>query len=67
MVEGNHEGDKDFSAMDATLTGGTQLGKRYADADDDIELLCVKPGTGTLTLNGDALDIKAAKQLPSSD
>lgn len=46
---------------------GTQLGKRYTDADGRVELLCTKPGDGALTLDGEALTIKAAKSLPSSD
>jgi hypothetical protein len=67
MVEGSHEGDKDSSRIDADLRDGTEIGKRYADSGGGIELMCVKPGVGTLTLDGAALDIKAAKQLPSSD
>ena len=47
--------------------GGTALGKRYADPQTGLELLCVKPGTGTLALNGVALPLKSAKPLPASD
>jgi hypothetical protein len=43
------------------------MGKRYVTADGTIELLCVKPGKGSLALNGVALQIKEAKPLPSSD
>lgn len=46
---------------------GTQLGKRYVDADDTVELLCTKPGRGSLALGGKPLTIKDAKPLPSSD
>jgi hypothetical protein len=49
------------------LAGGTQIGKRYVNAAGDLELLCTKPGQGTLTLGGEALAIKGAKPLPSSD
>ena len=54
-------------AIDATLAGRTQLGKRYADEDSGIEVLCTKAGEGTLTLNGVPLGLKGAKPLPSSD
>ena len=46
---------------------GTRIGKRYVDADGKIELLCVKPGQGSLSIAGVALQTKDAKPLPSSD
>jgi hypothetical protein len=49
------------------LDGGTQLGKRYTNEAGDVELLVTKPGGGTLTLDGEALDLKTAKPLPASD
>jgi hypothetical protein len=52
---------------DPALMGGTQLGKRYADAADTIQLLCTKAGEGTLALDGEPMAIQAAKPLPSSD
>lgn len=47
--------------------GGTVMGKRYVDAAGTVELLCVKPGKGTLALDGVALQLKEAKPLPASD
>jgi len=47
--------------------GGTQIGKRYVNAAGDLELLCTKPGQGSLALGATALAIKGAKPLPSSD
>lgn len=47
--------------------GGTQLGKRYVDAAASLELLCTKPGKGSLAARGEPLAVKAAKPLPSSD
>ncbi|MEM9255355.1 MAG: hypothetical protein AAGA91_07900 [Pseudomonadota bacterium] len=47
--------------------GGTELGKRYTNAAQDIELLCVKPGAGSLTVDGEPLTLKGAKPLPASD
>jgi hypothetical protein len=46
---------------------GTHIGKRYVDAAGDLELLCVKPGKGSLSVAGIALQLKEAKPLPSSD
>ena len=46
---------------------GTQIGKRYVNEAGDLELLCTKPGEGTLAVAGAALTIKGAKPLPSSD
>jgi len=51
----------------ADAAGGTQLGKRYVNAAGDLEVLCTKPGAGSLGANGAALAIKEAKPLPSSD
>jgi hypothetical protein len=45
----------------------TVLGKRYVDEDSGVELLAVKPGDGSLTVDGRALVLKGAKPLPSSD
>lgn len=53
--------------IDAALSGGTLMGKRYVNADESLELLCTKGGTGSLSLDGALLEIKQAKQLPSSD
>lgn len=55
------------AAPAANAAGGTQLGKRYVSAAGDLELLCTKPGAGTLALGDAALTIKGAKPLPSSD
>ncbi len=49
------------------LSGGTLLGKRYVDPDDSVEILCTKPGAGTLTYDGLALALKESKPLPASD
>ncbi len=52
------------------LTGegeGTLLGKRYADDDLGLELLCTQAGGGALTVGEQPLLVKGAKPLPSSD
>jgi len=51
----------------AGADAGTLLGKRYVNTAGDLELLCVKPGDGSLAANGETLVLKEAKPLPSSD
>jgi hypothetical protein len=46
---------------------GTQLGKRYVNDAGTLELLCTRPGEGSLSADGVALTVKGAKPLPSSD
>ncbi|WP_226019186.1 hypothetical protein [Novosphingobium sp. FKTRR1] len=57
----------DAAEIDPAQAGGTVMGKRYVDAGGTVELLCVKPGKGTLALDGEALHLKEAKPLPASD
>ena len=52
---------------EAGWDGGTLLGKRYEDPATGLELLCVRPGAGSLSVSGRAMTVKAAKQLPASD
>jgi hypothetical protein len=51
----------------ADFASGTLIGKRYVDAAGSVELLCVKPGAGSLALAGVPLVLKEAKPLPASD
>ena len=51
----------------ADADGGTQMGKRYTNEAADLEVLCTKPGEGSLASGGAPLKIKGAKPLPSSD
>jgi hypothetical protein len=57
----------DGSGPVAPFDGGTQLGKRYVTEAEDLELLCTKSGTGSLSVAEDPLQLKGAKPLPSSD
>ena len=52
---------------DPGASGGTQLGKRYVNAAADLEVLCTKPGKGSLAAGGQPLALKEAKPLPASD
>jgi len=69
-------GGRSLVTMDAEVTpegieagfdGGTQLGKRYADEDLGLEILCTKGGDGSLSVGDVVLDVKGAKPLPASD
>lgn len=57
----------ELGALDPAFSEGTNMGKRYVDEAGTVELLCVKPGKGSLSIGGVALQIKDAKPLPSSD
>jgi len=46
---------------------GTKVGKRYADEEIGVEVLCTKAGEGSLCVGIDPLPVKGAKPLPSSD
>ena len=54
-------------AVDPAFAAGSKIGKRYVDDAGTIELLCVKAGAGSLSLDGVILVQKDAKPLPSSD
>ena len=58
-------------AVDATavdgLTEGSLLGKRYCDDAGTLEVLCTKPGDGSVGIGQTALGLKEAKPLPASD
>ena len=53
----------------AQVTEGTSvdLGKRYSDDADTVEVLCTKDGAGTLSVDEVVLARKDAKPLPASD
>ena len=51
----------------ADFAEGSQAGKRYADEETGMEVLCTKTGAGTLTIGGRPIGAKEAKKLPASD
>jgi hypothetical protein len=61
------DADVPMGEPDPAWAQGTQLGKRYADEDIGLEVLCTKAGKGSLALNGAPLGLKQAKPLPASD
>jgi hypothetical protein len=69
MIEGNsgQEADGDKLRPRDGQDGGLILGKRYRLPGSDLELLCVRAGAGSLSVDGVTLEVTAAKPLPSSD
>ena len=61
------QGSEPSAPSGSEPTGETQLGKRYTDAAETLEVLCTRGGAGELLLAGDPLVLKGAKPLPSSD
>ena len=55
------------ATLDPGAATGSALGKRYVSTAGDLEVLCTKPGQGSLGLGGTLLTLKEAKPLPSSD
>ena len=55
------------AALSPDHSEGTQIGKRYVTEAADLEVLCTKPGDGSLSAGGAGLQVKGAKPLPSSD
>ena len=53
--------------LDADQSGGTAMGKRYADEELGLEVLITKAGAGSLSIGDAAMNLKDAKPLPSSD
>lgn len=54
-------------AGDTAAGPGTLLGKRYADQELGLELLCVKGGSGQISVGGRPLAPREARPLPASD
>lgn len=55
----------DARPPEPAFSAGTAMGKRFAAG--DVELLCTKPGEGSLSVGDVAIEPKTAKPLPSSD
>jgi hypothetical protein len=66
MVPLGDEGPTGLTA-EPGFDGGLLIGKRYTNESGDLELLCTKAGTSSLSVGGERLELKDAKPLPSSD
>jgi hypothetical protein len=65
MVTAGANGETSTPA--AGFDSGTALGKRYASEEIGLEILCTKPGSGSLSVGEQPLLEKDAKPLPASD
>ncbi|MHA4854980.1 hypothetical protein L1080_036555 [Rhodococcus sp. MSC1_016] len=52
---------------EAGFDAGTVMGKRYIDTESGVEVLCVKPGAGSVSAGDRTLELSVPKALPSSD
>ena len=60
-------GEETEAAISPEASEGTQLGKRYVNDDETLEVLCTKSGDGSLGIGDTLLAVKEAKPLPASD
>lgn len=60
-------GDESNAGLNPDFADGSTIGKRYVNADGKLEILCVKPGDGSLAIAGDKLKLKDSKKLPKTD
>jgi hypothetical protein len=67
MWDPKSSGPAPVGEADPAQLTGTQIGKRYADDQVGIELLCTKPGKGAIAVNGTPLPVMGPKLLPASD
>lgn len=63
-----HAGERvgDLVLSDAHAAGSA-AGKRYADPESGLEVLCSKAGAGSLSIDGRPVGATEAKKLPASD
>jgi hypothetical protein len=60
-------GEMPVGTTDPGQLTGSLMGKRYASEELGLELLCTKPGQGTIAVNGVPLPQLGPKPLPASD
>ncbi|MEV0494686.1 hypothetical protein [Streptomyces atratus] len=62
MAESAPEG-----APDTATDEGPVIGKRYADEESGLQVMCTHGGSGALSADGRPLELLGARQLPASD
>ncbi len=67
MVGHGQTGPSSMAAKAGFDDDGAELGKRYTDEAGELELLCTKGGSSSLSIGEAPLVRKDAKPLPSSD
>lgn len=65
LAEG--EDAAETATLDESIGDAALMGKRYADDELGLEVLCTRSGAGALTVDGNVLSLKGAKPLPASD
>jgi hypothetical protein len=65
MTDGERNGEG--GSVHTDHSKGSTIGKRYVSEAGDLEILCVKPGEGSLAVGDVALNLKEAKKLPKTD
>lgn len=55
------------AALSPDHAAGSTAGKRYADPESGLEVLCSKAGAGSLSIDGRPIGATEAKKLPASD
>ncbi len=65
MTDGEVNGES--GSVHPDHSKGSTIGKRYVSEAGDLEILCVKPGEGSLAVGDVALNVKDAKKLPKTD
>jgi len=53
--------------VDIMHSDGTEVGRRYADEEVGLEVLCTKAGDGSLSLGDRRLPLKDSTPIPTSD
>ena len=66
MLDAGASADGGGEPLDGAAEG-TLMGKRYVNDDESLELLCTKPGAGSLGVGEALLVLKESKPLPASD
>jgi hypothetical protein len=66
LIPAGDDAPEGLAAADG-FTDGLLIGKRYTDASGDLEVLCTKAGSSSLSVGDEPLTLKDAKPLPSSD
>ena len=54
-------------ALSDAHAAGSAAGKRYADPESGLEVLCSKAGQGSLSIDGRPIGAMESKKLPASD
>ncbi|MEU1690436.1 hypothetical protein ABZ590_02315 [Streptomyces hirsutus] len=55
------------TATVTTETEGPLIGKRYADEDSGLQVMCTRGGAGELAVDGRPLQLMGTRPLPASD